>query len=129
MPGTSAASSMSRWAISAAVAVRSSCGTSAIESLPRCAAGLDASAPTAETTCATSGSAAMRSATRRCRSESASNEASPPTSVKPSSIPVSWTGKNPFGASIASATVHASVRTAIASVVRGWASAPSSAHA
>ncbi len=56
--------------------------------------------PTVEATEATAGSASTTSTTARCRSSIAAKEMSGEASVEPIRMPVSCSGRNPFGTTV-----------------------------
>ena len=72
--------------------------------------------PTVEPTLATAGSASITSTTARCRSSIAWNETSGEASVEPIRMPVSCSGRKPFGSTVYSRTVSTMVASVTSSM-------------
>ena len=72
--------------------------------------------PTVEATVATAGSRSTTSTTSRCRSSIAWNDTSGEASVEPTRMPVSCSGRNPFGSTVYSRTVSTTVASVTSSM-------------
>ena len=127
IPGSTASALRSRW-ITAAAGGRWSRGARFTNIRPLLTVLFGPPAPTAEVTVTTARSTPTIAAACCCSATMAGNEMSWPASVVTESCPISSTGKNPLGISIASQTEPATVASIVTRVTRRWRSTHCSAR-